>query len=185
MTFLTDFADQAVLLPLALIVALCLAILGWWRGVAAWLFGVGATLATMLLLKIAFISCGPDYILRSPSGHTAAAAVIVGGLTAVIGGGSRLGVLAAALAALLIGGSRLALGVHTPLEILVGAAIGIGGALVTAQLAGPTPEIRRNRVAVAALLVLVLLHGMHMPAEAHIRNFANRVAQYFPACHAS
>jgi membrane-associated phospholipid phosphatase len=183
-TFLTDFADQAVLLPLALIVALCLAIGGWWRGAAAWLLGVGATLAVMLLLKIAFIACGPDYILRSPSGHTAAAAVVVGGLTAVLADSRRHAVSAAALAALLIGASRLTLGVHTPLEIVVGAATGIGGAALIAGLAGPAPKLRRNRIAVAALLVVVLLHGMHMPAEAHIRGFAYRVAQYFPACRA-
>jgi membrane-associated phospholipid phosphatase len=183
--FLTDFADQAVLLPLALIVAGCLAIVGWWRGAAAWLVGVSVTLAMMLLLKIAFIACGPDEILRSPSGHTAAAAVIVGGLAAVLGGGRRLAVPAAALAALLIGASRLALGFHTPLEVVVGAATGIGGAWLTARLAGPVPEIRRNRIVVAALLVVVLLHGMHMPAEAHIRGLAFRVAQYLPACHAT
>jgi membrane-associated phospholipid phosphatase len=183
--YLTDFADQAVLLPLAFIVAGCLAISGWWRGTAAWLIGIGATLAMMLLLKIGFIACGPDDILRSPSGHTAAAAAVCGGLVAVLGADRRLAVSAAVLAALLIGISRLALGVHTPLEILVGGATGIFGAWLVARVAGPMPKFRRNRVVIAAVLVVVLLHGMHMPAEAHIRGLAERVAQFLPACRTS
>jgi membrane-associated phospholipid phosphatase len=183
--FLTDFADQAVLLPLAFIVAGCLAISGWWRGAVAWLLGIGATLAAMLFLKIGFIACGPDDILRSPSGHTAAAAVVCGGLMAVLGDDRRLAVPAAVLAALLIGISRFALGAHTPLEILVGAATGIAGAWLVVRFAGPIPKFRRNRIVIAALLVVVLLHGMHMPAEAHIRGLAERVAQYLPACRVS
>ena len=42
MTFLTDFADQAVVLPLVLVLALVLAAQGWRRGAAAWLVAVGA-----------------------------------------------------------------------------------------------------------------------------------------------
>jgi membrane-associated phospholipid phosphatase len=185
-TFLTDFADQAVLLPLALVVALCLGISGWWRGAAAWLLGVGATLTLMLLFKIAFIACGPaDDVLRSPSGHTAAAAVVCGGLATVLGVSRRLTVPVAFLAALIIGGSRLALGAHTPLETLVGGATGIGGAWLIARSAGPAPAFRRGRVAIAAILVVVVLHGARMPAEAHIRGLAWRVGLLLPACRAT
>ena len=46
MTFLTDFADQAVVLPLVLVLVLVLALVlaaqGWRRGAAAWLVAVGA-----------------------------------------------------------------------------------------------------------------------------------------------
>jgi membrane-associated phospholipid phosphatase len=182
--FVTDFADQAVLLPLALVVALCLGISGWWRGAAAWLVGVGATLTLMLVLKLAFIACGPDQILRSPSGHTAGAAVVFGGIMVVLGAPRRWAVPAAGLAALVIGGSRLVLDVHTPLEVMVGAAAGVGGAALIASMAGATPKFSRNRTAIAALIVIVIFHGMRMPAEAHIRGFAERVALYFPACQA-
>jgi membrane-associated phospholipid phosphatase len=180
--FLTDFADQAVLLPLAITVALCLGISGWWRGAAALMIGVGTTLTVMLVLKIAFIACGPDVALRSPSGHTATAAAMTGALMVVLADRPRWALPAAVLAAALIGASRLALGVHTPLEVVVGAAAGIGGAALTAWLAGPMPDFRRNRAVLAALVVVVLLHGMRMPAEAHIRGFAERVALLLPAC---
>jgi membrane-associated phospholipid phosphatase len=184
-TFLTDFADQAVLLPVALIVAVSLAISGWWRGAGAWLLGVGATLSLMLFLKIAFIACGPGQILRSPSGHTAAAAVVCGSLIMVLGGSQRLAVSVAVLAGLLIGGSRLALAMHTPLEVLVGAVAGVAGTGLTVRFAGAVPRLCRNRIVVAAVLVVLLLHGMHMPAEAHIRGLAERVVLYFPVCRAN
>ncbi|MDE2007851.1 MAG: PA-phosphatase, partial [Rhodospirillales bacterium] len=79
MTFLTDFADQAVVLPLWLAIGAVLALSGWRRGAAAWLIAVGATLAAVGIGKLAGISCGPPW-LRSPSGHTAAAGVVAGGL---------------------------------------------------------------------------------------------------------
>ncbi len=182
MSFVTDFADQAVLLPMSLVIAACLGISGWWRGAAAWLLGVGATLTLMLVLKLAFIACGPDHILRSPSGHTAAAAVVCGGMMVVLGGRRRWAVPAALLAALVIGCSRLALGAHSPLEVAVGAVAGICGAGLIARFAGVMPQFRRNRAAIAALVVVVVLHGTRMPAEAHIRGLAERVALYFPAC---
>jgi len=185
-TFLTDFADQAVLLPLAVVVALCLGISGWWRGAAAWLLGVGVTLTLMLLFKIAFIACGPaDDVLRSPSGHTAAAAVVCGGLATILGVSRRLTVPIAFLAAVVIGGSRMALGAHTPLETLMGGATGIGGAWLIARSAGPVPAFRRGRVAIAAILVVVVLHGARMPAEAHIRGLAWRVGLLLPVCRAT
>jgi membrane-associated phospholipid phosphatase len=182
--YFTDFADQAVLLPLAFVVAGCLGISGWWRGAGAWLLGVGSTLTVMLILKVAFIACSPDKLLRSPSGHTAAAAVICGSLVVVLGGNRRLALPVALIAAMLIGGSRLELGVHSWLEVLIGAAAGLGGAALTARFAGPMPQFQRNRTVIAAVLVVALLHGMHMPAEAHIRGLAGRIAMYLPACRA-
>ena len=47
LTFLTDFADQAVVLPVAVAIAFVLAVAGWWRGLIAWLIGVGGTIAVM------------------------------------------------------------------------------------------------------------------------------------------
>ena len=74
--FLTDFADQAVVLPLVLAVALVLALQGWRRGAAAWLVAIGATFAVILVLKLVFLGCTPLFgpaDMRSPSGHVAAA----------------------------------------------------------------------------------------------------------------
>src|SRR5579884_655434 len=80
---LTDFADQAVVLPLVVAVAATLLISGWKRGALAWLITAGATLGLMLILKLACIACGPPQ-LRTPSGHTAAAAIVAGSLAALL-----------------------------------------------------------------------------------------------------
>jgi membrane-associated phospholipid phosphatase len=185
LTYVTDFADQAVLLPLAVIVALSLGFSGWWRGAGVWMIGVGGTLALMFALKVAFIACGPAHVLRSPSGHTAAAAVVSGGLMVVLADRRQWAFPIALLAAVVIGASRLVLGAHVPLEVVVGALAGIGGAVLIALLAGPMPPFRRSWTAVLALAALLVLHGFRMPAEAQIRGFAYRVAQALAVCRLS
>jgi hypothetical protein len=47
------------------------------------------------------------------------------------------------------------------------------------------PEIRRSSIAAAVLLGILLLHGMHMLAEAHTCDLAERFAQHLPACRAT
>jgi len=98
---------------------------------------VGATFALMLTLKLVAYACAPP-VLRSPSGHTAAAAIILGGLAVALGAGrDRAVLLAAAAGAALIGASRLLLDVHTAPEVALGGLVGIAGALGLSRLAGP------------------------------------------------
>ncbi|HTC09901.1 MAG TPA: phosphatase PAP2 family protein [Acetobacteraceae bacterium] len=175
MQFLTDFADQAVMLPLIATVALCLAALGWRRGALAWLMAVGVSFALVVLLKLAFATCGPEIglpSLRSPSGHTAAAAVVAGGLAALLHHRRGVVLLTACLAAALIGATRLVLGYHTPPEVLLGGAIGVAGALGFAALAGLAPSLRLRWLFAAVVIVAVLLHGQHLDAEPRIRAMA-------------
>src|SRR5579875_3218007 len=131
-SFLTDFADQAVLLPLAVVVAIALYCSGWRRGAMAWVLGVVAVLGVMLALKLAAAACGPilfDRALRSPSGHTAAAAAIYGALIALLvlrapeRGHVRL--LPAIIVAVTVGTTRLVLGFHTGIEVVVGGIVGV------------------------------------------------------------
>src|ERR1700722_3268120 len=101
MKFLTDFADQAVVLPVVAAVAIVLFAQGWRRGALVWLGVVSATFAAVLVLKLAFQACGPvfgPWDLQSPSGHTAAASVVVGGFVA-LSEGTPLAALAASVLA--------------------------------------------------------------------------------------
>ncbi len=85
--FVTDFADQAVILPLIACVAVALWLAGWRRGVAVWCCGTAATLGLMLVLKVAFRACGPEMFggaIESPSGHTAAAGAVYGSIFAFL-----------------------------------------------------------------------------------------------------
>ncbi|MDE2574267.1 MAG: phosphatase PAP2 family protein [Rhodospirillales bacterium] len=177
---ITDFADQAVMLPLAAVTGLALWLAGWRRGALAWYLAVPATLAVVGLAKLGVFLFGapgalPD--LRSPSGHTAAAALVFGGLAALLGARRKRGLVALGLAlafAVLIGLTRLGLHVHTVDDVVVGAGIGVLGAMLLAALAGVRPEALRPRLPLgAALLVLVLFHGLRLPAEAWLHHVAD------------
>lgn len=183
---LTDFADQAVILPVAAAVALALLAQGWWRGLAAWCAGVGATLATMLVLKLVFAACPSWAFLHSPSGHTAAAAVVAGGLLGLLAAG-RVGARGAAVMAFAvavpIGASRVWLGAHSVAEVLAGGAVGMLGALALARLAGPAPAgTRLWLVAAAALVAALAAYGGHLNAEAAIDRAAPGILGYFGFC---
>jgi membrane-associated phospholipid phosphatase len=188
-TFLTDFADQAVILPIVLAVGVALFAAGWHRGAGAWALVIVGTFGAMLALKLVFLACpaslGIGHI-RTPSGHVASAAVVAGGLAAVLLR-RRSAVLAlAALAAIVIGVSRLALGAHSPAEVIIGAVVGLAGAMALPLLAGPTPHgLDGRRIAVIAVAVVVIFHGMHLPAEAHIRSTAWRFAHVLAVCQSS
>ncbi len=184
MTFLTDFGDQAVVLPVAATVAAALMLLGWRRGALAWLTGVLGTLAVVLVLKLLFGACGgliPGADIQSPSGHTAAAAVTYGGIVALLGASADMTLAFSAVAAVAFGVSRVVLGLHTPPEVLMGGGVGLAGAALMLRLAGrPPPVKRRNTGLLAALLVaLVLFHGAHVHAETSISRFA-RLLEIWP-----
>jgi membrane-associated phospholipid phosphatase len=175
MLFLTDFADQAVVLPLIATVALMLIVLGWRRGALAWLGAVGVSFAAVLALKLVCLTCGPALGLtglRSPSGHTAAAAVIAGGIAVVLGKGRWQVVAIAGLAALLIGVTRVVLGLHTPGEVAAGGALGVLGMFGFAVLAGRPPPLRLRFLFAAVVGLALLLHGQHLNAETRIQSMA-------------
>ncbi len=185
MRYLTDFADQAVILPLVLAVAVALAVQGWRRGAIVWLLVVGATFGATLAGKLAFLSCSPvfgPWGIHSPSGHTAAATVVAGGLAVMLTRRQASILPAAVLAGCVIGLSRLVLGAHSLPEVCIGAAIGLGGAAALMRFAGPPPRLRPAPLIGVVAVVALLFHGMHLPAEAAIRHTAFRAAQFIPAC---
>jgi membrane-associated phospholipid phosphatase len=188
--FLTDFADEAVVLPVALVIARVLGLTGWARGTVVWLIAVAGTLATMLLLKILFDACGPAQfggVVNSPSGHTAAAAILYGGLLGLLvrrsGGGMALALLPAPVVVVVIGVSRIELGAHTLPEVVIGAAVGLAGVLGVLLLAGPPPRrVWPSRLLGPALFTVVLLHGYHLRAEEQIRQQSARFAWLTAVC---
>jgi hypothetical protein len=107
---ITDLGDQAVILPLLLAVGLVLLLAGWWRGALAWFTAVPATLGAVLLAKLSTMACQgmmPPIGLLSPSGHAASAAVVYGGLLALVIGGPRMAFLAGAAVGGLVGFTRV------------------------------------------------------------------------------
>jgi membrane-associated phospholipid phosphatase len=186
MRFITDFADQAVVLPIVVAIGVALLVQGWRRGAAAWVCAATGTFGLMLLLKLVFIACPVSLGvggLRTPSGHVAAATVVAGGLAALLLRRPRPALLAAVVAAVVIGVSRLALGAHSTPEVMVGAGVGLIGALTLIGLAGAPPEtLDARRVAMIAAVVALVFHGLHLPAEAHIRSTALRLSHLLGVC---
>jgi hypothetical protein len=180
-TFLTDFADQAVILPIVIAITIALLAQGWRRGAAAWAGTILATFGVMLGLKLILIPCG-SAAFHTPSGHVAAATVVTGGLAAMLRRRRGIVVPVALLAAVLIGISRVVLGLHTWPEVTLGALVGMAGAKAMERAAGPPPGIDLRRLVSIALAVAVVFHGLHLPAEAHIRSTAWRFAHLLAVC---
>ena len=178
MQFLTDFADQGVILPVAFMALLAFAVLRWWRGAVVWFVVLGATLGLVLLLKIGFRTCGggtPGSPPFNPSGHVASATAVYGGLAAVMLGQRPAALLPAVLIAALIAVTRLALGVHTVADVVTGGVIGLAAVAALCRFAGPLPSARRWQTALLAVAVAALLHGAHLDAEGAIRDLAARL----------
>lgn len=187
MRFLTDFADEAVIVPLIFAIGATLWLLGWKRGAVAWTGVTCATLGVMLVLKLTMIACGPSHLprLRTPSGHTAAATVVAGSLAALLFRRERClaAMIGAVVGAAVIGTSRYMLGVHTLSEVLVASLVGIAGAVSLAWLSGPPPaRLRLAWVAVPVVVVLVAFHGDRLRAEPRIWRAAYLISHDLGVC---
>lgn len=186
MDFLTDFADPAVILPMAFTVAVALALFGWRRGALAWIVSVGGTLAAMLVLKLVFNACGSaiGIAIESPSGHAAAATVTYGGLLVLLGAANAVALAAAFAVAFVVGLTRLVLGMHTLPEAVVGGLVGLAGVLLMIRLVGGTRcPVPRVALIAALLAVLVVFHGAHVHAEPTIHRLARLLEIWpFSAC---
>ena len=161
------------MLPVAAAILLLLVSLGETRNALLWAVAVGGVLATILVLKLTFAGCWPPSPFawwRSPSGHTSSAAMVYGGVAAVVGLGVVATFAQSVAVALLIGMSRIMLGNHSPSEAILGGMIGVLGATTFAALSRPAPRRagRRGLVLLTAAAVLVLaflLHGHHLESE--------------------
>lgn len=147
--FITDFADQAVVLPVAGTFALSLAAQRWWRAAGGWAVASLVLLAVMLAAKLAFAACGEAggetlAGLSNPSGHTAVAGLVAGGMARVFARGVRPSLawpaIAGLLAAVAIGMTRVALGEHSVADVVAATPIGVSGGVLAAWLMGPPPQ---------------------------------------------
>jgi len=183
-TLITDAGDSGFLLPMALVGVLVLWFFHSRR--LAWLLLRSVLLAgaTILALKIFFLSCAAHWHpgLTSPSGHACLSAVVYGTLGTVLGTGrslaARIAIGAAVVAFVaLIALTRLSLGVHTAIEVAIGLAVGLVAqswfAWSYAHAQPPRVDLRTFGAALAATLVIA--YGMRLPAESIVRHLARRL----------
>ncbi|NPD69117.1 phosphatase PAP2 family protein [Lichenicola cladoniae] len=174
----TDFGDQAIVLPTSVFVLLFLLLSRCWKTALAWAISMGGVLALMLLLKLGIGACGPALgagALDSPSGHTASATMLYGGIAAILFPrlGSRVRFMLAISVALLFGASRVILHDHSVIEVVIGGLVGLGGLAIFMRLRGPGPS-RLPRVWIMLVLagITLLEHGHRMTIEHRIHSFA-------------
>ena len=179
LVFLTDFADQGVVLPLIAAVAITLVLSGHRRLACGWIAATGGVLGAMLLLKVVCYTCGllipalnlPQLGLVSPSGHVAAACIAYSGIVALMTAGQRhaacrFACLTAVGVAAIVGTTRVELGDHSWGEVAIGAAVGIAGAVgFTMFAARPGGRVSSMALLSTILPVLLICHGMHFTIE--------------------
>jgi len=176
--WVTDFADQAIVLPTSVCVLLFLLLSRCWETALAWTIAMGGVLAVMLVLKLGIGACGPALgagALDSPSGHTASATMLYGGIATILFPrlSLTLRLMLAIAVALLFGASRIILHDHSLIEVLIGGIVGLGGLGIFMHLRGAGPT-RLPRVWIMLVLagIALLQHGHRMTVEHRIHSFA-------------
>lgn len=178
MRFITDFADQGVILPVMVTGGVVMALYGWWRGAAVWVVTVSLVLGIMLLLKIAglYYAWLAHVPIISPSGHVAAACAVYGGLLLMVGQARfarfpAFMVLPVLGVALVVGLTRLSLHAHTLFEVVTGGIVGCAGAFMIGRRCGPVPHPLWMYLLPCVGGVAWLFHGYHLAIEGTIRDF--------------
>jgi len=189
--FITNLADAGTVLPAACAIPLVLLACGRRRSALAWLISAGISFATILGLKLSFWGCASPSLLaqvRSPSGHTASAAVVYGGLAPLLGGDTPVSLGWSLVVATVVGVSRVQLGMHSVAEVLVGGTIGIMGVALLKMLIGravaPAPASPKllMLLPLSVIALAAAQQGAHWPVE---RLIALVARYYWPmhACH--
>lgn len=181
-SFITDFGDTAVTVPLAMLMLCFLVVAKEWRLALAWALAILGCAGVIGGLKLILDACGTSVAtagLTSPSGHTAMSAAVYGGFAAVV----SVNIAPPARAALIVGTialivampmSRVVLNAHTPIEVVVGLAIGLPAAavIILATLAIRREQLPVTWLAASAIGLMLLFHGERWPAEREIRHLA-------------
>ena len=196
----TDLGESSVLISTAIAAS------GWFwmnrqRPLALlWLFTIGGCAATMVVLKLSFMTCGHsvlDGTVRTPSGHSAMSALFYGAAALTIrklsprAAPHALSLQAAALAiSLLIGVSRVIVHAHTPQEVVIGLATGFAWmALFAGLLRGVEPSASMPPVPVLVLLgilysglLALTMAGQRMPIEGVLFSVSFALRTHWNVC---
>lgn len=198
-TFITDIGDSAVLGAVVLAGVIYFFLSGYRIGAMA--LAVSLVLSGGLIsgFKLLFLGCNwflpQHYDLHSPSGHAALSTAVLG--TCLLLVFPRLSraqkIMLTASCTLLvaaIAASRVVIGAHTLPEVLLGL---VAGGITLACVYGFLHYMRRRmletppefNVGVFAFLVVcvvMVLNGVHLPAENYIRAMAYYLGHNVHAC---
>lgn len=192
MVTVTDVGDSAVLGAAVLSGAACLAWMGNRKAAFILLYSLFAAGAAIGVLKVVFIGCNLnffDFNIRTPSGHAALSAAVLGTIGVLmatrLAGWVRVGLFAAII--LLVAGiavTRVLLHAHTSDEVVVGLLVGTAvaiGAQFLVWRSGMAP-VRLRGIGATTLAAIILLNGVRLPAEDAVRWLALLVHTHTDAC---
>ena len=174
-TFVTDFGDTAVTVPLAALMGCFLLAARQPRLAAGWALAIVGCAGAIGGLNLVLAACGFSLGIpgqASPSGHTAMSVAVYGGYAAVIAANlarpaRELVVAGAAMLVIGIALSRVIVSGHSPLEVWIGLAVGVAalGLFVAVVVRYHQGTLPIRWLLLPALAVALVFHGDRWPAE--------------------
>lgn len=179
---ITRLGGAGLTLPLAVAIALWLALGYSWRLAAGWLAIIGAAAGLVTLTKIAFLGWGVgvrEWNFTGVSGHamlSTAVYPVAFFLTLLPARTSvrLLGVVCGVAAGLTVGLSRVVLSAHSPSEAVAGCIVGALAAVLFIWWAwdAKAGKLSAVPVAVSLLMLAVALHDVRVPTQHWITHIA-------------
>jgi membrane-associated phospholipid phosphatase len=179
---ITRLGGAGLTLPLAVTIALWLALGYTWRLAAGWLAILAAAISVVALTKIAFLGWGVgvrEWDFTGVSGHAMLSSAVypVGLFLTLLPARASVRVLGVAFgmaAGVAVGLSRVVLDAHSPSEAIAGCIIGALAAVLFVWWAwGARPgKLSAVPVAVSLLMLTVALHDVRVPTQRWITHVA-------------
>lgn len=183
---ITSLGGAGVTLPLAIAIALWLALGYSWRIAAGWLVLLCAAIGVVTVTKIAFLGWGVgvrELNFTGLSGHAALSTAVypVALFLMLLPAQPKIravGVALGLITGIAVGMSRVVVEAHSPSEAIMGCAVGAVTALMFVRWAWDAEPGRLSAapVAVSLLSLTVALHGVHLPTQRWVTHIALKVS---------
>lgn len=183
---ITSLGGAGMTLPLALAIALWLAVGYSWRLAACWLALLGAAIGVVTVTKIAFLGWGVgvrELDFTGVSGHSMLSTAVYPVVLFLMLLPARrairlLGVVAGLAAGIAVGLSRVVLSAHSPSEAVTGCVVGALAALVFVRVAWNAEPGRLSAlpVSVSMMVLAIAMHGVHVPTQRWVTHIALKVS---------
>lgn len=183
---ITSLGGAGVTLPLAIAIALWLALGYTWRIAAGWLVLLGAAIGVVTITKLAFLGWGVgvrELDFTGLSGHAALSTAVypVALFLMLLPARPKLravGVAFGLATGIVVGLSRVVVEAHSPSEAITGCIVGAVTALMFVRWAWEAEPGRLSAmpVAVSLLTLTVALHGVHLPTQRWVTHIALKVS---------
>ncbi|AMM17157.1 phosphoesterase [Burkholderia sp. PAMC 28687] len=179
---ITSVGSVGVMIPLAIVVAVWLALGYPWRYAACWLLVLGGASGLVFLTKLAFMGWGigvRELDFTGISGHAMISSAVLPVALFVACLPERqwvraLGVVLGLLIGIVVGVSRILLNAHSLSEVVTGCGLGALTALLFVAYAwrAESGKLSPAPVAVSLAIVAVVLHGIPVPTQRWITDIA-------------